>query len=94
MNSDNIESLLEDIRYLYGEENGFLTDDLYERYEKGEDYDNYDEFMAEWIADLLAFEYIMDLLHFPFDFDKAFSLGIYYLEQFKDIFDITGWLNA
>lgn len=87
MNEDIINEMKEEIKYLFAEEDGYLTDDLLQRYDDKEDYDynlgNKEEFMAVWLADLLSFEIIMEELGMDFDFDSAYNNGLNYLEGFE-----------
>lgn len=80
MNDSIILNLKKDILYRYTDKDGFLTDDLLERYDGEYKYGDREELIALWIAELLSIEIIADEMKIPFDFNKSFRYGMKYLK--------------
>lgn len=82
MNDKIIEEVKQDIVERFGGTDGFLTDDLFERYDFDEDYayGDAEEFIAIWLAELLAFELLMEKIEADFDFDEAYADGMHYIK--------------
>jgi len=78
MNKETIWKMKAEIVERFTDRDGYLTDDLCERYDF--EYEDIEELTALWIADLLAFELIMEMIGVDFNFGLAYGYGIEYLE--------------